>query len=140
VCVITQDPLFFEGTLRTNLDPFGEHSDADLRAALVRVGLGGGLGGGGSDGGGLGCGASDGGADALLAPVTARGANLSGGQAQLLALLLYGLIVGCRTGVGEGIVCHRASLCAVADRAKKAVFRSAAEGADCSVGAFFAPR
>ncbi len=36
---ITQDPLFFEGDVRRNLDPFGEHEDAALRAALARVGL-----------------------------------------------------------------------------------------------------
>lgn len=37
--VISQDPLFFSGTLRRNLDPFGEFSDGDLTEVLRQVGL-----------------------------------------------------------------------------------------------------
>ncbi|KAI8844977.1 ABC transporter type 1, transmembrane domain-containing protein [Chytridium lagenaria] len=35
--IIPQDPVLFAGTLRTNLDPFDEHSDAVLRACLDQV-------------------------------------------------------------------------------------------------------
>jgi ABC-type multidrug transport system fused ATPase/permease subunit len=37
--VIPQDPLFFEGTIRTNMDPFGEYSDSDIWAAFEEVGM-----------------------------------------------------------------------------------------------------
>jgi ABC-type multidrug transport system fused ATPase/permease subunit len=37
--VISQDPLFFSGTLRRNLDPFGEFSDGELTEVLRQVGL-----------------------------------------------------------------------------------------------------
>ena len=82
VC-ITQDPLFSQGTLRRNLDPFNEYTDEALLGALDRVGLGRGLRGGGGNA------FSSPSSQALLVlstPVAARGANLSCGQAQLLAL------------------------------------------------------
>ncbi len=72
VVVVTQDPLFFKARLRENLDPFCVHSDGELRAALDAVGL---TPGGNSKGG-----------DRLDFQVAERGANLSGGEAQLLAL------------------------------------------------------
>ena len=34
-----QDPVLFTGSLRHNLDPFDENSDAQLRTALERCGL-----------------------------------------------------------------------------------------------------
>ena len=34
-----QDPVLFSGTVRTNLDPFGRHSDPDLWEALTHVNL-----------------------------------------------------------------------------------------------------
>ena len=37
--VITQDPVLFVGTLRKNLDPFIEHTDAELWMALEEVQL-----------------------------------------------------------------------------------------------------
>jgi ATP-binding cassette subfamily C (CFTR/MRP) protein 1 len=36
-CIIIMVKLFFLGTVRFNLDPFGEHSDADLWEALERA-------------------------------------------------------------------------------------------------------
>jgi ABC-type multidrug transport system fused ATPase/permease subunit len=41
ITYIPQDAVLFSGTVRENLDPFGEHSEADLLDALVRVNLGG---------------------------------------------------------------------------------------------------
>ncbi|KAF9528448.1 ABC transporter [Crepidotus variabilis] len=37
LAIIPQDPLLFSGTLRSNLDPFGDHDDATLYDALKRV-------------------------------------------------------------------------------------------------------
>ncbi|KAM9927655.1 hypothetical protein OXX59_002391 [Metschnikowia pulcherrima] len=37
--IIPQDPVLFKGTIRKNLDPFGDSSEADLWTALVRAGL-----------------------------------------------------------------------------------------------------
>ena len=39
LAVIPQDPVLFHGTIRSNLDPFGESTDADLWTALRRVHL-----------------------------------------------------------------------------------------------------
>eukprot|EP00029_Vermamoeba_vermiformis_P003040 TRINITY_DN133_c1_g2_i1.p1 TRINITY_DN133_c1_g2~~TRINITY_DN133_c1_g2_i1.p1 ORF type:complete len:1304 (-),score=377.00 TRINITY_DN133_c1_g2_i1:6-3917(-) len=39
ISIIPQDPVLFMGTVRYNIDPFGEHSDADLWEALAMVNL-----------------------------------------------------------------------------------------------------
>jgi ABC-type multidrug transport system fused ATPase/permease subunit len=36
---ISQDPLFFSGTVRKNMDPFGDFDDAAITEALRQVGL-----------------------------------------------------------------------------------------------------
>lgn len=70
VAVIPQDPVLFSGTLRSNLDPFGEHPDEALLRALDQVGLGAAA----REGGGL------------ASPVAERGGNYSEGQRQLLCI------------------------------------------------------
>lgn len=40
VTIIPQDPILLSGSLRFNLDPFGDHDDAVLNDALQRSGLG----------------------------------------------------------------------------------------------------
>ncbi|SJX64743.1 related to YBT1-Vacuolar, full-size ABC protein transporting bile acids [Sporisorium reilianum f. sp. reilianum] len=37
--IVMQDPVLFSGTVRENLDPFGEHDDAQVLDALTKVGL-----------------------------------------------------------------------------------------------------
>eukprot|EP00462_Mataza_sp_D1_P005405 CAMPEP_0175120882 /NCGR_PEP_ID=MMETSP0087-20121206/864_1 /TAXON_ID=136419 /ORGANISM="Unknown Unknown, Strain D1" /LENGTH=309 /DNA_ID=CAMNT_0016402371 /DNA_START=131 /DNA_END=1056 /DNA_ORIENTATION=+ len=40
MCMVPQDPLLFSGTVRFNLDPFKQHSDQQILAALKAVQLG----------------------------------------------------------------------------------------------------
>ncbi len=37
--IIPQDPVLFAGTIRSNLDPFGQHDDCDLNVALQQTNL-----------------------------------------------------------------------------------------------------
>lgn len=62
--VVPQDPYLFEGTVRSNLDRYRQHSDASLRDALATVQL----------------------TLALEHPIQEGGRNLSLGQRQLLCL------------------------------------------------------
>ncbi|KAJ8291463.1 ATP-dependent bile acid permease [Rhodotorula toruloides] len=69
--LVPQDPTLFSGTLRSNLDPNGEHDDATLwnaikRSGLARAGNGDGL--------------------SLDTPVASSGSNFSQGQRQLIGL------------------------------------------------------
>ena len=78
--IIPQDPVLFQGTIRSNLDPFNESDDANLWTSLRRVHL--------VDGGYL---ASGNGVQSkesfdLDATVGDDGVNFSLGQRQLLAM------------------------------------------------------
>jgi len=65
IAIIPQEPVMFKGTIRSNLDPFSERSDAELVRALGRCMLAG---------------------LELAQPVEAMGANFSIGQQQLICL------------------------------------------------------
>jgi len=39
MAIIPQEPLLLEGTIRTNVDPFSEHTDDEVRQVCIRVGL-----------------------------------------------------------------------------------------------------
>lgn len=67
--MIPQDPLLFDGTVRSNLDPFQQCTDAEIFAALKKVGMDKRLE-----------------ADGLTAVVLEQGSNFSVGQRQLLCL------------------------------------------------------
>ncbi|KAJ4802620.1 ABC transporter C family member 5 [Rhynchospora pubera] len=69
--IIPQDPTLFEGTVRINLDPLGEHSDSEIWQALDKCQLGDAIR------------ESD---SKLDAPVLENGDNWSVGQRQLLSL------------------------------------------------------
>ena len=67
--LVPQDPTLFSGTLRSNLDPTGEHDDESLWSALKRSGF-----------------AKENDELNLDSPVRSGGSNLSQGQRQLVGL------------------------------------------------------
>mmetsp|Transcript_10048 Transcript_10048/g.29784 ORF Transcript_10048/g.29784 Transcript_10048/m.29784 type:complete len:1189 (-) Transcript_10048:81-3647(-) len=79
LAVIPQEPHLFSGTLRFNMDPFAEYTDADIEDALRTVSLGDAADGAGGD---------DAAAAALslTSKIEEAGSNLSQGQRQLLSL------------------------------------------------------
>ncbi|KAI9743583.1 MAG: hypothetical protein M1818_002898 [Claussenomyces sp. TS43310] len=92
LAIIPQDPVLFSGTVRSNLDPFDEHTDKELTDALKRVHLI-------ASGSGSTTPIAPTSANAateeqqnwnafedLLSPISASGLNLSQGQRQLLCL------------------------------------------------------
>ncbi|AOA64841.1 ATP-binding cassette (ABC) transporter [Komagataella phaffii CBS 7435] len=66
--IIPQDPILFKGTIRKNLDPFGQKTDEELKVAMINSGV-----------------PSDPKFD-LDSQVTDGGGNFSNGERQLLAL------------------------------------------------------
>jgi ABC-type multidrug transport system fused ATPase/permease subunit len=80
VTIIPQDPILLSGTLRFNLDPFGEHEDYELYGALNSSGL--------DYAGGM-AGSSGTATPTVLTletQISSGGSNLSQGQRQLVAL------------------------------------------------------
>lgn len=98
LAIIPQDPVLFSGTVRSNLDPFDKHTDAELRDSLERVHLVRGTGGtvtpqppaATDDAASTDAPASAAGNanvfEDLTSPVSEGGLNLSQGQRQLLCL------------------------------------------------------
>lgn len=84
--IIPQDPVLFSGTLRSNLDPFGQHDDAVLWAALKRSHL---IDGQQQESNHHASSPSSVDTENLItldSPVTGSGSNWSQGQRQLIAL------------------------------------------------------
>jgi len=73
LAIIPQDPVLFSGTFRSNLDPFNEHTDADLWFSLERANLKEKV-------------MAEGGRDGLEGVILEGGENLSVGERQLLCL------------------------------------------------------
>ncbi|CAG7558968.1 unnamed protein product [Fusarium equiseti] len=73
--IIPQHPILFSGTIRSNLDPFGEYTDIQLYEALIRVHL---------------IGPDDTSTSSMFndlsSPISESGSNLSQGQQQLLCI------------------------------------------------------
>ncbi|CAN8100892.1 unnamed protein product [Discula destructiva] len=90
LAIIPQDPVLFSGTVRSNLDPFEKHTDAQLRDSLERVHLI------GDSGTATPTAATNSTTDSpagntnifadLQSPISEGGLNLSQGQRQLLCL------------------------------------------------------
>jgi len=86
LAIIPQDPVLFSGTVRSNLDPFTQHDDYELRDALERVHL---VGGSGNESDGGSASGSESNVNifsSLASPIGEGGLNLSQGQRQLLCL------------------------------------------------------
>ena len=83
LAIIPQDPTLFRGTIRSNLDPFGEHSDLELWAALRKADL---IGDEQEASQGLDAQGKNTGRIHLDSTVEEEGLNFSLGQRQLMAL------------------------------------------------------
>ncbi|CDR36136.1 RHTO0S01e15060g1_1 [Rhodotorula toruloides] len=87
ITLVPQEATLFEGTLRDNLDPFGEHTDAECIAALKRAHLlDPDVGEDAAEEGGEGGRAKPPSTISLDSAVAAGGANWSAGQRQLIAI------------------------------------------------------
>nr|XP_019050369.1 ATP-binding cassette transporter [Kwoniella bestiolae CBS 10118]OCF29299.1 ATP-binding cassette transporter [Kwoniella bestiolae CBS 10118] len=86
VTIIPQDPVLLSGSLRFNLDPFGEHDDAELNDALQASGLGQTRNPPQEGGTGTVSGSATPQRLSLDTQIAAGGGNLSQGQRQLVAL------------------------------------------------------
>lgn len=87
--MIPQDPVLFSGTVRSNLDPFKQHADAELRDSLERVHLISGTGGTATPVPSSSTDTVNGNSNVfndLTSPISEGGLNLSQGQRQLLCL------------------------------------------------------
>ncbi|KAL7546200.1 hypothetical protein ACHAWF_009539 [Thalassiosira exigua] len=105
IAIVPQDPVLVSGTVRTNLDPFGQHHDDRLMDALDRVGL---------------CtGGSSSAVKTLEDKIDQDGSNFSAGQRQLL------VIARALIGGAYVVICDEAtsSIDAGADARIQQVFR-----------------
>lgn len=89
--LISQDPVLFSGTVRSNLDPFKQHTDAELRDSLERVHLVSGTGGTATPVASSSTDTTTSNVNSnvfndLTSPISEGGLNLSQGQRQLLCL------------------------------------------------------
>lgn len=86
--LISQDPVLFSGTIRSNLDPFKQHTDAELRDSLERVHLISGTGGTATPvaSSSTSTNVNSNVFNDLTSPISEGGLNLSQGQRQLLCL------------------------------------------------------